>query len=167
MSYNQLSQSDVETVVNELIDKNGSTTSLEVKEELRNRGFWATQAIVGVAMREIADSGSIPWDFNGRYRTYYKPGTQMSPTSASGLTPASASASTPVQVTVKPKRVPLDPGDREPIDSPAVGDWTVYDTKGNGVPLSFRGKLTEGQAKYAYILKTTGATFVDIRAERA
>lgn len=165
MSYNQLTPNDVETVMNELIDKNGKTTSMEAKEELRNRGFWATQAIVGVAMREIADRIGIPWDFNGIYRTYYKPGTYMSPTSASGLTPASTGA--PAQVPAKPKRVPLDPNDREPIDTPAVGDWTVYDTKGNGVPLSFRGKLSEGQAKYAYVLKTPGTTFVDIRAERA
>jgi hypothetical protein len=48
MSYKTLQNSDVEAAVDELLDKNGKVTSLEVKENLRSKGFWATQAIVGV-----------------------------------------------------------------------------------------------------------------------
>lgn len=43
MSTMTLTLQDVTDVSNELIDENGSTTTLDVKRELRIRGFWATQ----------------------------------------------------------------------------------------------------------------------------
>jgi len=161
MSFKALDRTDVEASFDELLNKNGKVTSLEVKEDLRQKGFWATQAIVGVALREIADTKGIDWDFNGTFRTYYQPGTQMSPTSATvlaGLTPAA-----PVVVTPKPQRQPADPQDREPIDTPATGDWKCTDQGSN--PLYFKSKLKAEQARYAYALQT-GVDYVNVRSVR-
>jgi hypothetical protein len=155
-----MDRSDIEDVFNELLDENDQTTSLEVKEELRSRGFWATQAIVGVALREIADENGIDWDFNGTYRTYYKAGTQnMSPTPSFGGVLVSAPT-----VPAK-KRVPITAQDREPIDTPDTGDWEVTSTADPSTVMYFKGALTPGQARYAFHLET-GVAYVDIRSKR-
>lgn len=159
--YQTMDRSDIEEVFNELIDENGETTSNDVKKELRNRGFWATQAIVGPALREIADEQGNDWDFNGVYRTYTAPGTNMSPTPANpfaGLVPANAvSSSTPK------KRNPASPQDREPIDTPVSGDWECSDLGSN--PVFFKGTLTPTQARYAYSL-SEGTPYVNVRSIR-
>lgn len=162
--YQTLDRSDIEDVFNELIDENGEATSLEVKNELRNRGFWATQAIVGVALREIADDQGNSWDFNGVYRTYYEVGqsTPMSPTSVSAGSNSNLVPVTPASMP-KAKRNPASPQDREPIDSPASGDWECSDLGGN--PLYFKGSLKATQARYAYALETD-SDYVNVRSIR-
>lgn len=151
--YDTLNQTDIEDTFNELIEANGQTTSKEVKDKLRNQGFWSTQAIVGAALRDIALAAGNDWDFNGVYRTYYEPNTQMSPTSAS-----------PNLISVKQKKQPLDPQDREPVDQPETGDWRCSDVNSSG-QLYFESKLTAPQARYAYSL-VTGVNYVDIRSTR-
>jgi len=162
--YQTLDRSDIEDIFNELIDENGQATSLEVKNELRNRGFWATQAIVGVAIREIADEQGNDWDFNGVYRTYREVGqsTLMSPTSVqagvpSGLVSVGGSSAS------KPKRNPASPQDREPVDNPTSGDWECSDLGSN--PVFFKSSLTGPQARYAYALETD-TTYVNVRSIR-
>jgi len=155
--YTTLDRSDIEDVFNELLDENGQATSKEVKEELQNRGFWATQAIIGVAIREIADEQNVDWDFNGVYRTY-KQGTQMSPTSA------------PVQQNLFPvpkaKRTPVSSADRKQIDTAdaRTGDWECTDLSGDPV-MYFKSTLTAPQARYAYALHS-GVDYVNVRSIR-
>lgn len=151
--YKTLEQDNIEEVFDELLAKNGQATSLEVKEELRNRGFWATQKVVGTSLRTIADAKGCDWDFNGTYRTYYEPGTQnMSPT--------------PVQATsVAPTapKLPIPDSLRDPIDSPSNDDWEAT-APGNGT-MYFSGQLRPGQAKSLYV-QETGANFLDVRVTR-
>jgi len=161
MSLKTLDRSEIKDVFNELLEENSQTTSKEVKEELRNRGFWATQAIVGVALQEISDEQDIVWDFNGVYRTYYnKQGTQMSPTPALvGAQPNLVSVSTP-----RAKRTPASPQDREPIDTPNIGDWECNNLNGTPI-LYFKSILTAPQARYAYALQT-GVDYVNVRSRK-
>jgi hypothetical protein len=151
--YKTLDKADIEAVFDKLIDENGQTTSLEVKEELRNQGFWATQAVVGVELRTIADAKGCDWDFNGTYRTYYEPGTQnMSPT--------------PVQTTtVVPTapKLPIPDDLRSALDTPSKDDWEAV-APGNGT-MYFSGQLRPGQAKSLYV-ENTGADFLDVRVTR-
>ena len=151
--YKTLEKADIEAVFDELIDKNGQTTSLEVKEELRSQGFWATQAVVGVELRNIADAKGCDWDFNGTYRIYYEPGTQnMSPTPAPTATAVSTAPKLPI------------PDDlRDPIDSPENDDWEA--TAPGAGTMYFSSKLRPGQAKSLFV-ENTGADFLDVRVTR-
>lgn len=65
-----LSKADVFDVVTDLIEENGSTTTLDIKNELRERGFFAKQADVSEFMQQIADSEDIEFNFNGVHRVY-------------------------------------------------------------------------------------------------
>jgi hypothetical protein len=160
MGYLQLSENDVNDVMIQLLDKNEKTTSMEVKEELRNRGYWATQAIIGPTMQKIADVNGIVFDFNGTYRTYYKPGTQMSPT------PAPTAHAAPVQTPPKVRPPKPSDQDRQPLQTASTGDWIVTNPK-VGDTLIFAAKLTAGQAKYAFKKQKLWSEYTDIRANRS
>ena len=162
MSYKTLDRSDIESAFEDLLAAGNQTTSLNVKEELRDRGFWATQGEVGVAVREIADDLGIDWDYNGVYRTYYAPGTHMSPTSGAwNQIGPGAYVKAPASL-AKQKTPPASPADREPIKNPTSGDWIAWDINDPNSPLYFIGKLTATQARYAFTL-ATGANYVDVR----
>lgn len=148
-NYKFLDKDDVDSVFTDLLETQGQATSLEVKQELRNQGFWATQNEVGVMLRDIAAESGIDWDFNGVYRTYIKPGTTLS------------NASTPTTV----KAPAANPADREPKDTPDVGDWLAYDAQDPTHELYFKGSLTAAQAKYAFTLET-GRDYIDVRVNR-
>lgn len=61
----------VKKVAEELMKKNGSTTSLDVKNELRMQGYWAKQQQVGDFMRAL-HTQYAEWDSmnNGQFNTY-------------------------------------------------------------------------------------------------
>jgi hypothetical protein len=183
MNAQPLNPADVEQVFSELLAKNGQVTSLEVKEELRTRGFWATQAIVGPEVRAIAARLGIQHTDNGMYWTYFSSTTStpaaVNPTDSDGdeeedEDDASGSMSSSVSgipaSPVVPQKVrvpPADPADREPVVNPASGDWTVHDIhNGPSASLAFQAKLTESQAKYAYKLKMANVLYTDVRAKR-
>jgi hypothetical protein len=151
-TYKTLEKTDIESVFEDLLDKNSQTTSLEVKEELRNKGFWATQAVVGTELRKIADEKECDWNFNGTYRIYYEPGTLMSPTSVQTVT-----------VTSSPPKLPIPNDLRDPITNPVKDDWEVS-CIGQDV-MYFSGKLRAGQAKSLYV-QSTEADFLDVRVLR-
>lgn len=48
----------------------GTTTTLEVKKELREQGFYAVQAEVSVLMEELAEDRNWKFWSNGRFRVY-------------------------------------------------------------------------------------------------
>ena len=51
----------------------GTTTTLDVKRELRDRGFWAVQADVSVLMAQVASAEGWPWWDLGGFRLYAVP----------------------------------------------------------------------------------------------
>ena len=61
----------VRDVAYRLICRNGNTTTLDIKNELRDRGYWAQQGEVSSLMNEIYDKEG--WDFttNGMHRIYF------------------------------------------------------------------------------------------------
>ena len=69
----QLRKEDVKNVAFLLMDLNGNTTTLEIKDELRDMDYFAKQQDVSNLMIEIFNENDdkLDFDFNGRYRTYY------------------------------------------------------------------------------------------------
>ena len=64
---------DLKPIVEELIKKNGKTSSLEVKEELRSRGFFAKQNMVSDSLQQVAmqSHGEIDLRYNGKFNEYF------------------------------------------------------------------------------------------------
>lgn len=52
----------------------GTTTTLDVKRELRDRGYWAVQSDVSVLMEQVAAAHGWPWWDLGGFRLYAVPG---------------------------------------------------------------------------------------------
>jgi hypothetical protein len=71
----QLDDAAVAAVANKLLDTNGQTTTLEVKEALRQDGYLANQADVSAAMDGLQYSEGWYHIFTGTYRTYYRNGS--------------------------------------------------------------------------------------------
>lgn len=51
----------------------GTTTTLDVKRELRDRGYWAVQSDVSFLMDQIASASGWPWWDMGGFRLYAVP----------------------------------------------------------------------------------------------
>ena len=51
----------------------GTTTTLDVKRELRDRGYWAVQSDVSFLMEQIASASGWPWWDLGGFRLYAVP----------------------------------------------------------------------------------------------
>lgn len=151
-----VSKEDVRKVFNRQLDEYNNTTSLDVKNELREEGYWATQERVTGFMREICEEdSSIDFDFNGIYREY----TRSYPNTTQQTFTNTAAPRTVTQFT-KEDREPVTLGDVED------GDWEVTDSTSSGAKTEFyKGYLTPGVAKYEYS-KTTGIPFTDVRVKR-
>ena len=66
-----LNINSVQEVAEDLMNSNGSTTTLEVKKKLRASGFFALQAEVSAAMDFLAYENEWTFSSNGQYRTYH------------------------------------------------------------------------------------------------
>ena len=53
--------------------RTGTTTTLDVKRQLRRDGYWATQAEVSRRVRRLAEREGWPWWGLGRFRLYGVP----------------------------------------------------------------------------------------------
>jgi DNA gyrase/topoisomerase IV subunit B len=135
---------DVKQVFFDLLEENEETTSLDVKNKLREMGFWATQERVTGFMREISVEENINFDFNGVYRTYFKE-EQKTQTPLLNIINAAV------------KHV-------DQLDTPVEGCWEVSDGDDPAV-MYFDGKMTPGQAKAAFV-KLSGTDFLDARVKR-
>jgi len=157
---------EVKEVFLELLEENETTTSLEVKEELRNRGFWATQQEIGPLVRDIGDEEGTYWDFNGSYRTYHlevPPSQPNVPIYSAPVVNTPGLIPVTYQTSTAPK-IPIDPADRKPLNQPEDGCWECS-CPGNYRTEYFSSKLTAGQARYAYE-KISGAMYVNIRSKK-
>jgi hypothetical protein len=156
-----------------LLEDKRSTTSLDVKNDLRGKGFYAKQDEVTNLMREIADEESISFTFNGTFRTYTNEDNtdedEKENETDDSLIPSKTSLSqTTAQTTLqKKKKIKniINPSDRAPISSPMNNGWEVRDVKGSSPNLYFNDKLNSGQAKHAYS-QITGVYFTNTRTKR-
>jgi hypothetical protein len=68
-----LQDGDVLRVATVLIKQTDSTTTLDVKNALRDEDFWATQDVVSVVMDDLAEQGELVHDFGAPFRIYTLP----------------------------------------------------------------------------------------------
>lgn len=54
-------------------ERTGTTTTLDIKRVLRDRGYWATQADVSRRLSRIASAENWPWWKLGAFRLYGVP----------------------------------------------------------------------------------------------
>ena len=71
--YKTLTPDVVRDAAEALMLTNGTTTTLEVKNRLRNAGFWAVQSTVSAYMREIATYRGWQVVAEQRFRIYALP----------------------------------------------------------------------------------------------
>ncbi len=67
---NELTIAAVYETAEALMALHGITTTLEVKNQLRNQGFWALQAQVSALMWQVAEQAGWRVFSNGRFRVY-------------------------------------------------------------------------------------------------
>ena len=88
---NNLTLDSVKDIAESLIASAGSTTTLEVKKELRQKGYWAKQSEVSKHMNDIALSEGWNWHDNGTHRTYDKSINTTTTTPSLGYSTSSGS----------------------------------------------------------------------------
>lgn len=99
----------------ELIGKNGETSAMEVRNDLRAKGFWAKYFRVKELLERDADTYNLKSDFsNGQYRKWVLKDPNATP---------STIVATPVPSTVA--TTPATPK-KPDWGSTKIGDWKVY-----------------------------------------
>lgn len=69
----QLTKSDVLEAAEYMMQQNGQTTTLEVKNKLRSDSFFATQQVVSAFMEELCAEMGWQFENTGKFRIYFKP----------------------------------------------------------------------------------------------
>lgn len=90
-----LTKADVFDVASDLIEQNGSTTTLDIKNELRKRGFFALQADVSQHMMDVCDEEGWSFSVSGNHRVYTDNASANSTASTSSNYAALANAAGP------------------------------------------------------------------------
>lgn len=69
--YRVVTDIEVAVAVNWMLLSHRYTTTLDVKNHLRERGFWATQDHISQAMDRMHQAGVLNYLDNGTFRQYY------------------------------------------------------------------------------------------------
>ena len=127
----QVTKEIVKEVMQNLIEKNSQTTSLEVKEELRNLGYWVTQREVSNTLNELSneDDSNLEVTFSicGKYKIY------------------SIIKNTSITIPTIIKNIKL-----VDIQETNPKDWYATCTT-NSYGLYFKGNLTRDEVRCAYV----------------
>lgn len=135
---------DVATVAIAMVQKQKSCTSLEVKQELRNKGFWAKQSEISGMLAEVAEEEGWDVNDNGMFKTYELP--LVSPIAKVNTpNPVATSANTSIKKQTGPQ-------------------WEVNSVTDKKV-LYFSLSYTRDQVRQMYA-KTVGVKFVDTRSRK-
>jgi hypothetical protein len=70
-AFKQLTKDITKKFFYSVIKKSNTATTLDIKNELRNNGYYALQKDVSEYMQEIASEEDIDYTTNGVYNTYY------------------------------------------------------------------------------------------------
>jgi hypothetical protein len=137
---------EIEEVMKQLISEDGETTTLQVKLELRSKGFWVSQNEVSDACNEIYRSNQTTYSLRIDYdhRIY------------SFLTIA-----TPTTQAVNQAKAKAYP-DAEETATPVSGDWEVVGFKGK---MFIKGGTSRNKAR-AYLAKRNGEVYFNVAAVR-
>ena len=155
-----LTKQDVLDIAANQVQTKGETTTLEIKQEARSKGFKANQSDVSGLVSELVSEDLLGViTNNGIYRVYCIGPNYIAPVAIQVAT-ADPSASAPV-VVVKPStpstpnyKVKHQDGTITPVKAltenlTKSGDWEVSSTE-NDTKLWFLGQLTRDEVRSAY-----------------
>jgi len=111
---------DIQAVVEQLTENGATTTNLDIKRELRNQGFWATQDLVSQWMMANYSSLSLDFTDGNGFRTYFE-----ADDSASGIGLQIGVSSGPTDDGVTVCYTKQNGETVESTDDPETGDWKV------------------------------------------
>lgn len=145
---------DIEAEFASLISSNGTTTTLDVKNSLRSKGFWVDQLAVSKAIWNfiINQKPKYQFDYIAGHRVYFEASAKQIIGSTLGSV---GSGYIPAACSFKAKK------------TPAIGDWEVRLADGLGpraLGIPFFG-VTRNKARYAYS-KQYGVGYVDTIAKK-
>ena len=181
MNTNSLTDDAVRDAAKDLVTRNGKTTTLEIKQELRKKGYFAVQDDVSaimdneysnIGMDFVVQSGHRVYSFinTTRSTTNTNPTTSLGGLSVSTLgVPASNQTRSTSGNTVKPpvtkKKGKYSYKNINKIDafSTVKGDWKV--STSSGTIIYYKGDVPRYTARYAYS-KETGTPYKSVRARR-
>lgn len=151
-----------------LIEINESTTTLDVKNLLRDNNVHATQDQVSDLMEQAANELPLDFTTNGVYRTYTLPDPQTVASNIPATPQQMASPSTKPSVNVKytMKSGKVIGGTRD-SDWLEDGDWIVThsDSTSDDDTIYFSQTFTRDEVRQAYS-KITGQDFWNVRARK-
>jgi len=163
-----LTKVDVLNIAAAIITANGEATTLEIKNEARNQGFWAKQAEVSGLVSELINEDQLAVKGDNGIHRFYEVGvsynTPVAPVVATASTPVTQTKPTTPSYTV----THLD-GTQTIVKALTqnllkAGDWEVSSTHSTEV-LHFLGQLTRDKARSAY-RSITGVKFATTRSKR-
>lgn len=181
MSKKQLTLDDVKRVALALISLNGTTTTKDVKDQLRAEDYFAKQHIVSDMMATLHDIESWSFIFNGTFREYtlnsaVAPIVAGQPTISQQLASHVGAAIPIVDPNVaQPGLILVTTGANsyitrdgqviDAIDNPTAGDWECRDVYLTKDKLYFNGNVSKDRTRYAYC-KIVGIDHSDARIAR-
>ena len=156
-----LAKEDVKDAAVKLMQSNGSTTTLDVKNELRTLGFWATQGIVSDLMNEVSDDEGWTFDNTSGYRVYRVKAVATTDSNDSNDSQDDGSVSDDGKyMSRNGKKI-------EAIDAKDIksDDWECY-SQVAGIPTQyFPGEFSRDEVRCAFRFYA-GLHFNDTRAKR-
>jgi len=139
----------VQLTAQKQIDQEGYTTTLDVKNELRAAGYWATQDAVSQIMDELANEGVYHWEDSGQgFRIYNTPITPQNQAIANLITAVNAQPKPVKDYTYQDCDV-VDPDPT--VDACCMWECTCYSDKQAPVKLVISSKpVDRNTARQAY-----------------
>ena len=155
-----LAKQDVKDAAVKLMQSNGSTTTLDVKNELRSQGFWATQNQVSDFMNDLHNEES-DWVFdnpNG-FRVYRIDASGVS-TNDNDTSQSQGASGEAAYVNAAGNKI-------EAVDSNQTksDDWECYTPMDATKIMFFPGTFSRDEVRCAFRFYT-GLHFNDTRARR-
>jgi hypothetical protein len=180
MTYKDLTAQDVWIAFQQLLAENGTTTTLDIKLDLRDDGFHATQHDVAQFMYWHCQVGDLFWTFNGTFRTYYSSlqdaldaysadDGEIQQTSWLGWLSTQAA-----QGYIDQTNQNLFPSNKvQPTsfnivvtNTPDKGDWSVFDYKGDEASIFVTGTLPDDYEEARTAVRTFFSREKGIERER-
>jgi len=155
-------QDDIKTVADDLMVKFSSTTTLDVKNELRSLGYWATQDFVSASMEVIGYN----FTNNGTFRVYDNTVVPMPVQSSYNAKPLKSTAikgAKPILVDNQDGTFTYTKRNGGMINTSdsSYGAYKAYSAVSN-VVLYFDRGYGRDEMRYVY-KKVTGMKYVDTR----
>ncbi len=178
MKNQSLTDDAVKDVAKELVTKNGKTTTLEIKNELRKKGYHAIQDDVSAIMDSVYMYIGMQFTVAGGHREYTYSNNTTSTTSNSssnlgGLAVSTLGVKTTgynspgVAKSALPKKAKYSYKDavKKLVKDAVKNDWCVKAAKGHHDDIYYAGDVPNYAVRYAYY-KETGVLYKNTRARR-